>query len=58
MTRDVTLVVPVYGRVDELQRLLTAVDEQARGGPPLPVIVMATVTVPARRGFTLSPNSV
>lgn len=38
-TRGVTLVVPVHGRVAELQRLLAAVSDQARGGPLLPVIV-------------------
>lgn len=54
MTRDVTLVVPVYGRVDELRRLLTAVDDQARGGPPLPVIV-ADDASPQPVGVQLDP---
>ena len=39
MSRPVTVVVPAHGRTELLVRLLVALDRQAAGGEPLPVIV-------------------
>jgi GT2 family glycosyltransferase len=56
MTRAVTLVVPVHGGIEELQRLLAAVDDQAREGPMLPVIVADDASMPPV-GMRLDPRA-